>query len=288
MAFLFSSVACLLGNTSCVQSDFSDEKYRDSPDSQLENIPGDSAWGRGDYSCNEIADCICAEDDECGRSEKCIDGICQEDRCGLGPFSSDAPLGLEHYFIRDRELLSAGSDGIREELLTSKSLGDSKLVINQKDVLDVSGGNILGKRPEQKVFIKAEDNAVYFGNDEEKIGQIDLGFQPVAIATGDVDQDGLDEILALAKDARFAICHGDTGECEEHSHRSGSVGIDLAAGDIDGDNYDEVVILLRAAGEYQIHAFNHDAKQPVQDSSIKGPSTRRRADSHCCSGYRWR
>lgn len=263
-----------LGIVGCVQSDFGDQQYSQIPEGSFENAPGDSAWGRGDYSCDDLSDCSCESDEECGRGEVCLEGICQKDRCSLGPYLSVAPLGPNHYFFRDRELLAVTNSGLVQRDLKRRSFGPASGKTKKRGIVDVAGGHIFSSRPEEKILALENDKSVYVFSGDSEVARFDVGFVPIAISAGDIDQDGTDEVIALAANAEFAICRGDTGSCELHSHRRGSLGIDVASGDIDGDTYEEPVFLLRSAGEYQIHAYNFDAKKLNQKKIVSGPATR--------------
>jgi hypothetical protein len=74
-----------------------------------------------------------------------------------------------------------------------------------------------------------------------------LSFPPISLAAGDVDGDGLDEVVGLGQHGNIAICHFDTNSCEE-TPLSGGAGLDVDVGDTNNDGIEEIIALLDQGG----------------------------------------
>jgi hypothetical protein len=255
-------VACV-ALAACNQSDFGDPELP-TPPGETPDGPGDPAWGSEDVSCEEESDCAPNED--------CIENICQMPRCTDGPYESSAPLGAQHYFFSDRELVAA-DDGQLEGgywvdgylpgggTLSYPSGGGSYRMSDAR-LIDVAGGNVLGTRPE-RIVAAAEGRKSVVVNGSPSI-TLALSFVPVGVATGDLDHDSIDEIVAIGGGGQFAICHADEARCSGFS-MSGVTGVDVAAGDVDGDGYDEAVFFLREGDKTKLMAFNLDHEESGED-----------------------
>ena len=255
MGFRAGALAMVL-LTGCSQSDFGDyDGGGDAADDA--GRPGDSGWREQDVSCEVDADCI--------DGESCIDSVCQMSRCKDGPYVSNAPLGALAYFARNHELVIAdkqahdgnywidGYDataGNGVDYPGSWSAGESP-------VRDVAGGNLLGTRPDAFAIAVQGSTKIEIGNMGDSV---DVGFAPEALAAGDVDGDGVDELVALSKDGDIAVCH-----LEEEPRRctkasiSNSEGVDVTIADIDGDGLGEVILLLDVGGDSYFYVWNEAA-----------------------------
>src|ERR1051325_9827115 len=81
----------------CNQSDFGPPGFGDDPPPG----PGSPTWNDTDLSCSQTSDCA--------PGETCDGGFCRPKQCDDGPYSSAAPLGPNHLFFRDEELLVVDS-----------------------------------------------------------------------------------------------------------------------------------------------------------------------------------
>ncbi len=79
----------------------------------------------------------------------------------------------------------------------SFATGSSKIV-------DLTGGNLLGVRPERVAVAVEGQNAVIVQGDE--LITLAIDFQPIGVAAGDVDHDSVDEVIALGFPMRCALC----------------------------------------------------------------------------------
>jgi hypothetical protein len=234
----------------CNQSDFGYKAPPDEPPSGL----GTEAWGNTDISC--------ASDADCNPGEGCQDNLCQMKRCEDGPYESRAPIGEKKTLRHDRELVVAdfstyqGSywlDGYApgdDQTVTYPDGGSTRL---EGKATDVAGGDFFGKRPESTAAIVA--GRVVFPREQQTL---DVGFVPLAIAAGDVDADGLDELVAIAAGGEIAVCHADTGACEQVRYSQAIEGLDVAVGDVDGDGFAEPIFLVERDGDVQLRAWNRD------------------------------
>lgn len=252
----FAITLLAAGLAACSQSDFGTPDA-DSASGDDGGRPGESGWREQDVSCEVDADCM--------DGESCVEGVCQMSRCKDGPYVSDAPLGALAYFARDHEVVVADKQahegkywidgygpagGNQIDYPGSWSAGESS-------VRDVAGGNLFGTRPDAFAVAVEGSSRVELGNMGESV---DVGFAPEALAAGDVDGDGVDELVALAKDGQIAVCHVDEKprRCTT-GNVSSSEGVDVTVADIDGDGLEEVIFLLDVGGDSYFYVWNKAA-----------------------------
>ena len=262
--------AATFAAAACNQSEFED----DWPDPDQPDGPGTEAWGEQDVSCDDTSDCA--------PNETCLDGVCQMARCDDGPYSSAAPLADLQYFFSDREIIAAdttaysGSYWIDAYAPAGGGLayptGGGSFDAGATRVVDLAGGNVLGTRP-HGYAVAIEGRAQIDVAAAGESATVTLGFVPVAIAAGDVDADGVDEVIALSANGRFSICRARERDCDSYEFQDGVEGIDATAGDIDGDAFVEPVFLIDVSGTTQIVAFNADADRTGQDQVVGGSVT---------------
>lgn len=257
--FAAGSVLVLALTTACDQSDFGDIPVDTLP--EVPEGPGDPAWGDPDLTCTTTSDCA--------PSETCMDGMCQMKRCSDGPYESAAPLGAQHYFFADHEIVVAdgepyqGSywiDGYKPEGAALGYAGGSWKQ-SAAPILDIAGGNLLGSRPQLYATIRQGASNVFIARSGLTTLALPVGFQPVAVAAGDVDLDGVDEVIAIAADNRAAVCDAVEQTCTGYTFQAGVAGVDVAAADVDGDGHAEVILLVTYDGHTELLAWNinHEA-----------------------------
>lgn len=242
-----------LGITGCNQSEFEDirgEMVDDDGDPDDDDSGGEGPGGSG----REEEDVACGGEDDCGPGETCVDAVCQMQRCQGGPYVSDLPLSPNLRFFIDREFVVADStatdgsffiDGYAPQTGSIEYPGSWNM--GSTAVVDVVGGDFFGTNPELFVIASAGSSRIRVGGIEEEI-EIDVGFQPHALAAGDTDGDEKDEVFVLGQFGNYAICGLDDGECVTGFFQNGS-GRDATVGDVDGDGQQEVVLLLENAGD---------------------------------------
>lgn len=96
--------------------------------------------------------------------------------------------------------------------------------------------------------------------------EVELGFSPVATAAGDIEGDGVDEVVVLGRAGEIAICAVGTKSCQRRLIE-GIVGKDLAVADVDG-NEEAVVLGDQPHGDSAIYVLNLDAKTSGQPELI--------------------
>lgn len=229
--------------------------------------PGAGALDRDDPSCKV--------DSDCASGEQCIDGLCQMQRCGTQAYSSVPPLGKRSYFAADRELLVVSDDATQRTLdgyePTDGSFAHpSELTYSLagRRVLDVASGNLTGQRPEAFAAVTEGSTKLSVIAGESRT-EIELGFQPVAAAAGDVDGDAVDEVVVLGRYADVAVCRLGKGTCERHAI-DGATGKDVVVADVDGDGREEPVVLAdRPGAKSSILVMNLDHAATAQQELVE-------------------
>ena len=218
----------------------------------------------GTAPLNHDQDVTCTTTDDCGDGETCEDGICQMARC-LDNYESQPPMGVNRYFGTDGELTV-----ISDNTWVDAFEGSNGEYINSWDlsaaggqVVDVAGGNLTGLRP-HSVAVAVEFSDVVHINGPGGITQLNIGIWPQALAAGDVDADGIDELVAFASDGTIAVCHVDVGTCSGASI-DGASGKDVAVADVDGDGFAEPIFLIDNQGSSELIIWNTDAELTEQE-----------------------
>lgn len=183
----------------------------------------------------------CQNDGDCQAGEACGDGVCQMRRCGAGSYTSRPPLGKSGYAYTDRTFLTAKPNSILA--LQPAAPGSLGKEFESKGVIDVAGGNVTGRRPEAVVYVSTSSTKVHVLRPEGETSVIEIGWQGNRIATGDTNDDGVDEILVASKGKQYAICDAINGTCTQ---RTFDLDIDdVAIGDVDDDGFGELVFLSK-------------------------------------------
>ena len=215
--------------------------------------PGSKPWTSDDVACTDKSDSSVGE--------TCLDGVCQMERCAAD-FASTAPLGTHRYFLVDSELAVVGDhsyvDGFEDDYLGSWDLSGFVLT-------DVAGGDLTGTRP-HALAVGIEGLSGVRVQSGEGESTLDLSFEPVGLGVGEVDGDGVDELVALSGSS-LAVCHVDAGACEEFT-LDGADLQDLALADVDGDGYAEVIALEVQGGESLVYVWNVDAATTGDDALL--------------------
>jgi len=221
--------------------------------------PGTTPWNHDD-------DISCTSNADCSQGEVCEDQVCQMARCGE-TYSSTAPMGDNHFFGTDGELAVVSDDFFIDgfESTDGKYLNSWDLQ-NTSKVIDVAGGNLHGKRPHTiAVAIDGSDKVLL--NGPEGLGEINVGMWPKALAIGDVDADGIDELVAFGANGDIALCQVDKKKCSSASI-DGVQGKDVAVADVDGDGFAEAIFLLEYSDKTDIIVWNTDADTTGQEQTV--------------------
>jgi hypothetical protein len=207
----------------------------------------------------------CKEDTDCKTGEACGKGFCQMKRCSDLTYDSQPPLGKGGYAFLDRAFVTSGDDG-SVRAFSSHSPSDGGQGSLGAAPLDIAGGNLTGQRPEPVAYIVAGSQSLTVttaGAAGAAPKQLALGWQGKRVATGDVDGDGIDEIVVAGEGGEFAVCSAVKGTCAQGS--LSGVADDVAVGDVDGDGLGELLFV----GNHTLTVVNGTtlattATQPVQ------------------------
>ncbi|HEY3353032.1 MAG TPA: VCBS repeat-containing protein [Polyangia bacterium] len=222
--------------------------------------PGSAAWG------NERVDC--QVDGDCNEDESCVDGTCQIKRC-TQELQSVAPLGAERALGRDQEIatLDVGGTvrGYHPGPAPTRVTG-ATWQFGGAGVTAITGGRFSSARVEGVAVATAGVAAIELRGAEAP-RTIPVRFAPVALAAGDVDGDGRDEVVALGADGRIDVCHPETGSCDAYG-MEGVAGVDVEVADVDGDGHDEIVLLLDNGGAPTVMVWNLDTEETGQPAAL--------------------
>lgn len=247
---LYKAVAVVFALSACAADD-----GRFGPDD--DDTPGNAPW-------NHDENVACETDDECSEGETCDEGICQMARC-LEAYESVAPMGPNHYFGTDAEFAVISDDLFIDAFEPSDQsyISSWDLQGMGSKVVDVAGGNLTGSRP-QSVAVALEYSETLYVSTPSGVQTVNIGMWPKVIAAGDVDADGVDELVAFAEDGTIAVCDFVEGVCHGASI-DGVNGKDVAVADVDGDGFDEAVFLLDNMGASEVIIWNLDSEVTQQE-----------------------
>jgi hypothetical protein len=225
--------------------------------------PGSEAWGDDDINCDNDADCL--------TGEACLDAVCQLDKCNTGLSDSISPIGMGLTFLQNKDIGLADATSYQGSYWVDGYGGrsgtpyDYSWDAGSTAITDIGGGDFYGTRPENYVVALAGQSKVTVLTASGAKTQ-SLGYIPVAVSAGDVDGDGLDEVLAVASTDTFSVCHMDEGGCDTWEFEdSGFEMLDITAGDIDGDGRAEPILLFDWDGGRYLYAVNTDAEEFGQE-----------------------
>jgi len=215
----------------------------------------------------------CTTNADCGHGEYCDTGVCKIQLCGpASSYSSTPPLGGYQIFSYYRDLVvvddaTASAAGYEPQSLTPRA-GESWSA-GGTAIVDVAGGNFFGASPEAVALAVSGQSSltVVQGGTPTSIA---LPFVPIAVAGGDVDGDGVDEVIALAATGDVAVCHATTGSCAVTSITVSDASLspkDIAVADVDGDGYAEPIILFNGSGS-AIVVWNVDYQMTQEPQTI--------------------
>ncbi|MBW2525324.1 MAG: hypothetical protein JRI23_14155 [Deltaproteobacteria bacterium] len=224
---------------------------------ELPTGPGYDPWFNDDVSCS--ADNPCPEGEFCGPN-----GVCQMERCN-GTFESVRPLGLNHYFGIDGELVIINDASFVDGFESADGSYLSSWDLSGEAVLDVAGGAFNGVRP-HGIAVATEFSDMVKIRQGNSIDEVSVGIWPKALAAGDTDADGLQELVAFAEDGSISVCHIDTGGCDG-AVIQGAQGQDVAVADVDGDGYHEPIFLFEYSDKTELVVWNTDAAVTGQEES---------------------
>lgn len=219
--------------------------------------PGQEPWFNEDPTCEN--------NDQCAPGEFCGPGnVCQMRRCE-GAFESLQPMGLNHYFGIDGELVIINDSSFVDGFEADDGSYLSSWDLSGTTVVDVAGGAFNGTRP-HGIAVATEFSDVVKIKQNNSIDELSVGIWPKAIAAGDTDADGLQELVAFAEDGSISLCHVETGQCDG-AQIQGALGQDVAVADVDGDGYHEPIFLFEYSDKTELVVWNPDAAITGQEES---------------------
>ena len=225
-------------------------------DVELGGTLGD--WAAADLSCETAGECF--------PGEVCVEGTCQVERCSTDLQASVPPMGEGLTFLQENEIAFADTqsqknnywfDLYQPEATDPKDdTYDYSVPVGPDRIIDVTGGNFDGTRSE--TYAIAVQDSTVISVPQLKL-EVDSTLDPEAIASGDVDGDGLDEIVVIARTGSLAICHLDEGVCDQWTLDGSGQQRDVAVADIDGDSFEEPILLLDIGDSAYLFAFHPNA-----------------------------
>ncbi len=240
-------------------------------DPQPHGDGGPPTYGDGELTASEWIDpdVTCVGEGDCLSGEVCRDGFCQVDRCDE-TYSSVPPLGEDFVFFVDREVAVADANTYEGDYYIDGYQNDDSGVDYEHSwnaggeiMADITGGDFVDAKVETyAAAIEDERRVQVFETGAHPGRSLSLGFKPVALDAGDLDADGMAEIVVIG-DEEVAVCQVDEGTCEELDAPAGDL-IDVAVGDVDGDILPEIVLLMDYQGKRSLFVMNLDFERTVQ------------------------
>ena len=233
------------------------------------------------YGDNELSpmawanpDITCATDSDCLAGEECTDGVCAIDRCDE-EYTSVPPLGEDFLFFRDLEVAVADAntyegsyyiDGYQNS--DAGVTYEASWEAGDEIMADITGGDFFdaGRETYAAAFEDSKHVQV-FATGAHPAEKLHLNFEPIALDAGDLDADGVDEIVVVGEHD-IDLCDVDEDSCEALDAPDGEI-LDVAVGDVDGDFLPEVVLLLDA-GDIELFVLNLDFERTVQVETFRG------------------
>jgi hypothetical protein len=259
-------LAALVAPSACAAPD-------DVTDAPMIQGPASKALESDDPSCKTDADCA--------QGEQCTDGVCQMQRCS-SKYHSAPPLGKRSYFAVDRELVVLDDekhslDGYEPTNGSFAHPDRLSIGFGTDRIIDEAGGNFSGSRPEgMATAIEGKSSIVVVTGDTRT--EIPVGFVPVAIAAGDIEGDGTDEIVAVSREGAVAICSVPTKRCTRRSV-DGVTAKDIALADVYGEGHAVPIVLAdKPSGTSFVFVLNDGgpkAAHPAIDEIDTGHTAQR-------------
>ena len=176
----------------------------------------------------ESPDVTCSSDQSCATGESCNGGVCQLPRCSEPPNPAAPPLGNVYHLRPVQQLLAADSStSVRGFAGTALSAITNGSWSAAGTPAAITGGSFLGTHEDALAVAVAGSTQINVIPATATGTPVTLApsFSPLAIAAGDTDGDGVDDVVALGQGGQIAFCHISTQACDETT-MANSTGID--------------------------------------------------------------
>jgi hypothetical protein len=201
-------------------------------------------------------DPTCASDKECETGERCVDGVCQLQRCGTQPYTSIPPLGKTSLFGSDRELVVLPQDGLA--LVGLEPVGraftarpDLRLGYVGAKVVDASPARLIGGRGESMVALLDSGSSLVVTSSGARTF-VGTGILPIAVDTADLDGDGEDEAVAVDKIGNLVVCTLGAARACRKTYLGNLETVDVALADLQGKGVPQAVVLATVNGKSKL------------------------------------
>jgi hypothetical protein len=221
-------------------------------------VPGSEPW-------DAEAIVSCESDADCGSGEACEEGVCVMARC-MDDYASTPPLGTTHFFGTEGELAIMSDQTWLDAFDGNGDYLSSFDASAFGSILDVVSGNLTGTAPlALAIAVEGQNEVVLAAEDGPE--SVDMGLDPLGLASGDVDGDDVDELVGLSGTGEVAVCRVTEQTCTLYGF-DGAVGESVTMADVDGDGFDEPVLALVSEGQRLLVAWNLDAEETGQDEIV--------------------
>ncbi len=174
-----------------------------------------------------------------------MDGSCQVDRCSANIEPTEPPIGPVLTFLQDAEFAVADAEPLDGQYwateLSLNAIGVDYYETVDSPIVDLFGGNFGITRAELYGFLVDDGRAITIPG---ALLDLPLDGTAIAAAAGDVDGDGLDEMVAIDATNRLWVCEATVDGCVAYTVDDALQQIDVTVADIDGDSIEEPVLLL--------------------------------------------
>lgn len=224
--------------------------------------PGSGAWNDANISCRTNKDC--------GQGETCTNNVCQLARC-TDQYTSQAPMGSTHFFGLQGDLAIVADHTYVDAFESSNGTPMTSWDLSGKQALDLAGGDFDGQ---QEIAAAINYTSKVEIRTPKSQREFDVGILPSFLGAGDLDADGVDELVAFGTDGKISVCHVAQNKCSTTSidailgTQENVVGEDVTVADVDGDGYAEPVFLYKASAGDTILVWNTDAAKTSQKKYV--------------------